>query len=399
MDVYTKYVYESPQLISPTKAITATDIWFSRLKHRGLVKMGVGNVLAYDLASRIVTRNFRDFEIFLKNDQSMSDGTLINAEVAIRSLSGNIKSIKKLSAKSFMITLDKADLNFKKKLASHLYLIHNPLKPEVSSGHYRFDKKRNEFEYLGEDSGYPRVVRYKKILSESEVDKAEDKFDTALVPPGPIKNSEKAFQYKVVETWGMILKLKGKFENPKVRKCFDDSLDRDLLVAEALEGHTAVTNFVGENKIEKCGFDEKFTIDIPVEIGDIAQKFCESIQRTHNVECNFISFDQLLTNLKTGKFDASLLSLTVDQPYIESISDYLVGNESFSILNKNVPIPKFLKDARGVDYIKALSKFFEGGSYFISLSKPVRTVLASDKEKYIPSMISPGHDYLENLKR
>jgi hypothetical protein len=397
--LYTKYVYSEPQLISPAKAITATDIWFSRLKHRGLVRMKVGNVLSYDLASRIVTRNFKNFEIHLKRNQTMSDGFLIDADLVQKSLSVNLKSVEKLSNYSIMINLDKQDFNFKKKLASHLYLIHKPEKLVVSSGVYKLVKGRNEFHYIGGDSDFPSVIKYKKVLSESEIDITAKYFDTALLPPGPVKKSVKSFQYKVVETWGLVLNLKGKFKKIETRKCLANSIDRKELVMNALEGQSPVANFVGGNIKSKCDFLEKIRIDIPVEIGDIAQKFCKSIKKNHKVKCNFISFDQLLENLKSGEFDASLLSLTVDQPYIESISDYLMGNDSFSILNKYVEIPTSLKEARGVEYIKALSDFFERGAYFISLSKPVRTVLASDKEKYIPSMISPGHDYLENLKR
>lgn len=397
--LYTKYVYNQPQLISPAKAITATDIWFSRLKHRGLVRMKVGNVLAYDLASRIVTRNFKNFEIHLKKNQIMSDGTLIDADLVMKSLSVNLKSVEKLSHNSIIINLDKADFNFKKKLASHLYLIHKPENLLVSSGAYKFSKGRKEFQYISDDSDFPRVIKYKKVLSESEVDISAKHFDTALLPPGPVKKSDRTFQYKVVETWGLILNLRGKFKKLETRKCLASSIDRKKLVFDALEGQSPVTNFVGDNIKENCDFLGKYRIDIPVEIGDIAQKFCNSIKKSHKVKCNFISFDRLLANLKFGKFDASLLSLTVDQPYIESISDYLMGNDSFSVLNKHVEIPKSLKEARGVEYIKALSEFFEKGAYFISLSKPVRTVLASDREKYIPSMISPGHDYLENLKR
>jgi hypothetical protein len=408
--IYNKYVYVTPTLGAPYKAVTEVDIWFSRLMYRNLVKVDIDGFLSNDLAESIESTDHKEFIIKLKKNIFFQSGRPINGqrvkECLEKTLSNTksslihrISSIEVNKEGSLLIDLHEATPDFVKHLSSHIFSIYNPLNMADVSGRY-YKTSNLKLKKRDENSSYPNEVKIiKSNKSEVLIDSGHP-FDTFLAYTTPFKNTKMEIKYRVQDTWGLIVNLKGKFSDLSQREKLSQSINRKQLTSEIFSDHTPVWSLNGNlNSIHKNTKKLNFNILIPNEISSTGKKFCGFLKQIHEVKCYFTDFIELLKRLKENKFDSALISLTTDFPYIESNLDYLDPNSRFSIVNTKISIPRNLKRLYGSKFFNAFEKFVFQNQLFISLSLPVRTVYASKKENYTPSLIGPAFDPIENLIR
>lgn len=409
---YTKYVYQFPTAGQPPYQATSTaDIWFTRVKYRGLTKLMTGGFVKYDMAKDIQTNDFKKFTITIKENLKFHSGKHISTDEVISSikhlkenfkspLTQNLHSIKKVDDYIFEVNLRKKNIHFKKVLSSHIFRIFNPKDLNDTNGMYIYNKNDQYFKRKNQNNEYPSKITLKKVKSINDIDFTDKHFDTALVAPGIIQHNKSTMKYKIFESWGFVLNLKDTFKHFEMRKCLATSLNREKIFSAHKSQYSVSSRlFKKDEEFKKCNQRLKFNLDIPLEIGNIGKDICDTIKEGHTVTCNFIKFTTLLDNLQKNNFDASLLALTVDLPYIESFNDYLQLNDSFQILNKKTALPKELFQKLGNEYLSTLDDFIYNNHYFIVLGKPTRIIGGSNIKKYTPSLLNPGYDSLENLNR
>lgn len=407
--LYTKYVYQLPKLGRPFEAVTETDIWFSRIRFRGLTKLNNENLLELDLASSIETKDYKTFQIKLKTGQKFSNDKVINLESVKKSLemfrseyrgdlAKNIEAIS-ITSDSLIIKLIKRNTRFKNALASHVFGVFDTEDLKASSGLYKTTDKADEFLLTNQLGSYPSKIQIKVFNSNEKL--VKDNYDTALLPAGILNSNRKQLEYSVFETWGLIVDLKNpRLSNKRERNCLNLKLDRAKLVSFAFRGHKASSHLDKNVMIEEsCELTSQYKVLVPTEIEKMAHDFCLWLKDENNLNCELVDFKTLLTRIKKPGFDLALLSLTLDLPYIESFSEYLNPKNSFSILNKEVDLPKTLNSKSGSEYLSMLSDFLYREAYFIALSKPKRKIWGSKIDAYKPSLIAASYDSLENLKR
>lgn len=409
---YVKYVYSKPQILFPFEAVSEVDIWFSRLSYRGLTKVTDKGIVKMDLAESIKTNDFKEFHIKLKNSERTSFNNPIDVNYVHRSLEHlsltlpdnplvqNIKSIQ-IKDNEIILRLRTKDTNLKDVLATHLFLIHNP--EDVAEATGKYVRQGNFFRLVANDREYPKKITPK--LWTGRIESRITAFDTALLPPGRIKKeSGKSRSYSLFETWGLVLNLKDAFKNKADRKCLSQAIERKKFL-ETLSGkHLAVVDLKGSPQqnsvVKKCSLSERVVLGVPVELGEEASSICNFFESTlADIRCQKTRFNKLLEKIKSDEFDATFLALTMDYPFLRSFNLLLMRDSSFRVINTDVEIPKSLLTSNGNTYVKELSDFISSEEYFIAMSRPKRVFRASKIDGYNPSMINPGYDSLENLKR
>ena len=212
-----------------------------------------------------------------------------------------------------------------------------------------------------------------------------------------------SISYSVAETWGLIVNIRKDGLDQKQRSYIDLLLDRDILIKDVLHSHKSLINpHLKQNTSLSPKLPKKIKVLIPKELGSTGKRFCGFIKKmiTNTViDCHFQKFTQLLSNIKSNRFHLALLSISIDLPYIESISEFLVGDSNFSIINQKVKTPRNLTTLKGNKHFNAVYDFLNRKSYFISLTRPKRKIWGSSMDKYIPSLISAAYDPIENLAR
>jgi hypothetical protein len=411
--IYHKYVYDYPQNSVPYLAVTEIDIWVSRMKYRNLVSVNKDGFLVNDLAKEIIILDSQTYQVSLKEKSFFRSSRAVTAKMVKdclehtklklkHELIAQISNIKVLSEYSLIIKLIRPEPQFIKQLSSNIFSIYNVDNIQDVSGIY-YSGKENELLLREGMSGYPSKVLIVKVdsLKEKVTALSSDyPFDSFLAYTNSFKGSKYKLNYRVQDIWGLVLNLKGKFEKYETRECLNQSIDRNSLVENAFHNHQASWSLNGKIKpLNVCTKKFNFKILIPEEIGDTGTKFCRFMKTQHDVSCKFVAFSKLLNALKSNSFDTALIGLTTDFPYIESNLDYINHESKFSIVNKKIEIPSKLKTLLNIEFFDYFEKFIYENAYFISLSFPLRTVYASDKEKYIPSLIGPAFDSVENLSR
>lgn len=406
-NIYIKYVYTQPSNVKPFNSVNDVDIWFSRLKFRGLTRTNESGIVEMDLAKSITTKDFKTFDVvlsdnFFANNKKIDSKVVADALNEVKNnypgeLGKNIEYIHSISKNRLSISLKIKNPFFRNALASHIFLIFDTTNLENPSGLYKLNSKK-EYVRITSDKQYPKKVL--PVIPELNNNYVYEFYDSALLPLGSFSSKHEFLKYQLFETYGLVLNLKNKFRDIKTRKCLNDKIDRNRLLESYSEKHKSIYNLKGEVlKGNSCSNKLSFKLDIPKELGDTSSKICRSFKDNFDVSCNVITFTKLLKNLKGGDFDVSLLNLTIDLPYIESITEYLNYKNHFSIINTPVDIPKQLVQAEGQKYIDELSKFLYDKYFFIALSRPIKKVYGSNISNYIPSLLSAGYDSIENLKR
>ncbi len=405
---YTKYVYDYPKYTYPYEAVTEVDIWDTRLRFRNLLKINDLGLIENDLAQDVTKMSETSYRIQIKPEQYLSTNEPINAQAIKKAFEHsvqnsqiealqNIKAINIINNLTLEIKLKKPRLDFYKLLATHFFSIYCPEKSNCSSGIYTRSVDIPNQLIQEKDASLPSKVDYQK-LSENDIIHST-LFDTALaytITPSQVKF--KPIKYSVHESWGFVLNLKSKFKNHDDRKCLNTSLDREHLIKEALVDHSPASSINNRFQSNSSCLDKlSFSLLIPEEAGATGNKLCSVIGQWHKVNCIYLPFQLMLQRISETQFDAALLSLTLDNPYLESYLNYLKPNENFSILNENIEVPLNLTLATGNDFYEKFERFLYENAYFISLSKPIRTIYSSNK-KYRPSLINPAYDPISNLK-
>ncbi len=409
---YIKYVYTQPQDIMPFKASNEVDIWFARAKYRGLLKANKEGLLEKDLAQKFNNIGNKVFEFTLDSDSSLSDGSRIDSSLinrwwgfltAQKETSYFMSNIENFLAfeNSIRITLKKSDPYFLPLIASHLFLVFDPSNLNLSSGVYVKDGKSYKATKYGLSKMFPRVIIPRVWSNESSNDYSLKAFDTSLLPTGKVASAEKYKTYALYETWGIVLNLKDKFKKLSFRKCFDQSINRKLLATSLGDGHKLTTTLSGKLLDHSdCELREQIVVDIPQELGVQAEYLCNDLKTSsRKIDCNIIDFNTMLKRIEKNSFEASLLSLTLDYPYLNSFMLLLQPNRPFRIVNIDVELPLKLTQNEGDEFYEAFSEFVFKNHYFVALSKPLRTINASKLEDYRASLLGPAYDPLENLKR
>ena len=409
---YHKYVYEYPAKNLPVSAVTEIDIWVSRILFRGLVKLNQEGMIGPDIAADINKISDKKYQVLLKKNQRFSSGKLIDAKSiqdcfnstkkkSKSQLVQQIQTIKVINNYELIIDLAKSNHNFIKDLSTHILSVYNHQDLTDSSNLYRRDG--HNLILRKEVKRYPKKIKLIKAIKDlPEKFDPEIPFDTYLAYTAISKNESNKNQYRVQDVWGLVLNLKDKFSNIQDRYCLSEGIDRNKLVELALTDHVP-TNSIYSNKqiAKKCNtnWNKSFSILLPIEIKDKSEKICSYLSSLYKVSCEYTQFVQLLERVKKSEFDTVLLSLTSDYPYIEANLSLLDPTSNFSIVNIPINIPSELKTSYGKRFASIFENFINEKMLFISISNPYRTVFASDKEKYHPSLISPSFDPLENLIR
>lgn len=407
IDTYYKYVYDGPTSLLPEKAVTEIDIWLSRILHRRLYKINKEGIINKDLVKSVTRLNKRIYHFQIQEDQSFSDGTTIKADHIVKSflymqskstnsIYQNIKKLDVISKYSFKIELTKENRFIKKLLASHLFPIINLDNRESYSGIYKPTEKELTF-INSKDRHFPKVIKLIKVSHNQKLNFENIKyFDSALSSALDFKTNSSNIKYSIFEVWGIVLNLNDRFKNINERQCFDLAIDKKQLTEIVLKGHEEIVSSI----TKKCIPNKKLIkLQIPKELNQLGKDFCNFIKKKVTIECFFTSFNQILDNIRTGNFESALISLTVDLPYIESIGEYISQDSSFSIINIETQKPEDLLFLNGIEYVESFLKYLDRNTYFISLSRPKRTIYASELDLYTPSLIGPAYDSLENLIR
>lgn len=413
VEIYKKFVYDFPRNEYPFEAVTEVEIYAARLQYRTLVNLNPQGFLVNDIAESISTSDNKAFSVKLKDKQKFRSGKTINAKSVVEAFTTSIKkskdpillqimNMKILNDLTFEIRLKQEEVNFVRQLSSHLFSIFDPSDLRDVSGSY-FMVGKNRFQRVT-DNKLPKILSFDLLDVEKaeNIFKTSEAFDTALAYTSTPKLEKQDYRinYRVQETWGLVLNLKDRFSSRTERRCLNSSVPRDHIIKEALVGHTKANSLNNlREKVDSCSDKMEFSILIPTEIEEKGKKFCKTISKVHNIKCIYVSFSELLSRLKGNQFEAALISLTTDDPFVETYLNYLDPKSRFSIVNKAISIPETLKNSYGADFYKQLEAFLFEEALFISISHPIRTIFASKSEEYKPSLISPAYDSLENLKR
>ena len=406
--IYFKYVFQEPVLIAPYKAVTNVDIWFARLRFRGLTRLTSSGAVELDLAKKIESKDMKNYFIELKHNLKFSNGKKINS-TTIKEVLGaliedsnlisiKVKELNVLTEYKFSIRLSKKSTNFLKELASHIYLIHDLKDPLNSSNVYVFNKKHKHFENF-ENSTFPAILKAVKVEENFQPDQ-NALFDTSLVPSSLVKSALPYLEYRVLEVWGLVLNLKNRFKNIVDRKCLDAKIPRQRIVTQVLPGHLPSSSFLGNLTERKCETNINFKIYIPKEIGQQGEKICRLLRSNNaSVRCEYLLFSSILEKIKSGDFESALLSVTLEKPYVESLRELLSFRSNFSIINKEVKIPFEMENVDGQKFLRIFSQFIEDNAYFIPMSLPMRRIYGHNIDDYVPALTSSGYDGMENLAR
>lgn len=411
--VYYKYVYDLPTKNLPLEAVTEVDIWATRSMFRGLMEVNKDGLLVPDLASTINKISNKTYEITLNKNNNFTSGKIIDAHAVKESFLALKKSsktnsgqqIKNISIESpykFTIHLNTSNPNFIKDLSSHFFKVFNPQDLSDSSGLYQ--RVKDNLKLRKNNIKYPKEILLIKVPKKGLPDSFDKEipFDTFLAQTSKSKDRDNRLSYRVQDTWGLVLNLKDKFKNLEDRLFLNESLNRYEIVNTAFKGHTPFHSLYSNKKTAPSGKNsniKSFSLLLPTEVMNESKEICEYLNNLFEVDCKFISFLQLLKRIKSNDFDAALLSITLDSPYVESSLSLLDHNSTFSIVNIPLKYPDELNNLYGTQYMQVFEDFILKNMLFISISTPFREVYASNKEKYVPSLINPAFDSLENLLR
>lgn len=406
----------------PYNAVTEVEIWTSNLIHRKLVTSKQSGLLVNDLAERIETKDHKVFHVDLKPLSSSVKYNKSPAEVVKSSFDNSkkmskdalINQIKKIEIKSKLrleIVLIEPNTNFVKELSSGIFGVYDLKKPlRESFGHYKYLKGRSVLRKVSDNESLPDEIVFLKTSNfnpEHFKSFLEGKsYDTFLgYLPEKFLESKDRVDYSTQETWGLVMNLSdNKYNTALKRKCLSAKISRKQLVKNILTDHQATESLSGLFKQKQklnCDKIRHSKIYIPKEIGKTAEKLCIYFKRNQAFnDCKITEFTNVLQSIKDKSFDTALISLTIDGPFESFLLSTLKAESTFNIVGDyNIKIPRALYTASGSTFLKFFEKFVFDNMLFISISLPTRKVMASNKEKYLPSLIGPAFDNLENLSR